>query len=145
MKCVVDSSVWVSVASNTEPFHEQSVKFLRTIETEHIAIMCPRLTLLESMAAITRQRPDNTIAAQSLVELIQKFPRLKVIELTRRVMIESMQVAMTSRLRAGDAIHVAVAKIYQARLVTLDDQMIERCGMDLNVMRPADWSMRTRM
>ncbi len=145
MKCVIDSSVWVSVVSSAERFHNQSVEFLRTIRFEQITVICPRLTLIECMAAIVRQKPDNGIAAQSLVDLIQRFPKLRVVELTKRIMVESMEVAKISGLRAGDALHVAVAKIHGAKLVTLDDQMIERSGMGLDVMRPSDWSMKARM
>ena len=142
MKCVIDSSVWVSVVSSAERFHNQSVEFLRTIRFEQITVICPRLTLIECMAAIVRQKPDNGIAAQSLVDLIQRFPKLRVVELTKRIMAESMEVAKTNRLRAGDAVHVAVAKSFGAKLVTLDDQIIERSGMNLNIMRPTEWSIR---
>ena len=143
MNCVVDLSVWISAMLSTERSHAHSIQFLRLIQNDGVVVICPEFTLIECAAAISR-RTGNEQEATALIDLINAFPGLKRVGLSDQNMDRAIEMAKTRRLRAGDVIHVVVAEAYQAHLVTLDNEIIERSGLGLKALKPMDWVMRSK-
>lgn len=139
MRCVIDSSVWVSAALPNEANHASSAKFLRAVQDAKTEVICPDFTLVECAAAIAR-RTGNSAHASGLVALMRQFPRIKVIGSSSDMMNQAMEIAQRQRLRAGDAIHLAVSQMFKAILVTLDEEIIDKSGFGKNIVKPENWT-----
>lgn len=138
MKCVIDSSVWVSAVLPNEKAHMASAKFLRAIQDAKLDVICPDFTLIECAAAIAR-RTNNSSQASGLVALIRQFPRIKVVETSPELVNQAILIVQERKLRAGDAVHLAASQIFKAQLVTLDEELIDKSGLVNKVVKPESW------
>ena len=53
--------------------------------------------------------------------------------------LRATEIAIENRLRGTDAVYVAVARDYDAILVSWDEEMLERCPESVLAMSPEGW------
>ena len=53
--------------------------------------------------------------------------------------LRAAEIAIENRLRGADAVYVAVARDYDAILVSWDEEMLERCPESVLAMSPEVW------
>ena len=133
---VVDASVWISYLLPDDVNHEQSrAWFERLAPTE--TILAPLLLLVEISAGLARRTGRFDIVEQA-VAIVRAEPRLTLQSMDDALMETAVELAAELRLRAGDAIYVALASISGFRLVSWDREQRERSAGHILVSSPVD-------
>jgi predicted nucleic acid-binding protein len=115
---VVDASVWISYLLPDDVNHEQSRAWFEQLPPTE-TILAPLLLLVEISAGLARRTGRLDIVEQA-VAVVRAEPRLTLRTMEDDRMERAVQRAATLRLRAGDAIYVALAAVTGTRLVTWD-------------------------
>jgi len=124
VKCTIDASVFVASVRYDEPGYLISREFLR--EAQAYEIYCPAPVLTECAAAIARQTDDPSLA-EELVCIIEDFPAINLISLDHSLARKASKIALMNRLRGADAVYAAVAVVFDAVLISWDQEMLKRC------------------
>lgn len=136
MKCTIDASVFVASVRYDEPGYPVSREFLR--EAQAYEIHCPALVLTECAAAIARQTDDPTLA-EELVCIIEDFPGINFVSLDHPLARKASKIALMNRLRGADAVYAAVATVFDAVLISWDQEMLKRCPQTVKTISPDEW------
>jgi predicted nucleic acid-binding protein len=136
VKCTIDASVFVASARYDEPGYLISREFLR--EAQAYEIYCPSLVLAECAAAIARQTDDPSLA-EELVCIIEDFPGINLISLDLPLARKASTIALRNRLRGADAVYAAVAVVFDAILISWDQEMLKRCPQTVKTISPDQW------
>jgi predicted nucleic acid-binding protein len=139
MSCTVDACVFVSAARPSDANHAASREFLRRLRAAGERVVCPTLLLPECAAAIVRPTGDAQLAGQ-LVSMVEQFPRAEFVTLDRPRAKRAAEAATLYKLKAGDAVYVAVAGEFGASLVTWDGEILQRGPAALPRLTPSQWS-----
>jgi predicted nucleic acid-binding protein len=121
----IDASVFVSACQRREPGHVASCALLDVLADADVPLIEPAILPVEVAAALCRAGRDAAFARE-FAETILSLPRLTLLAVDERLARRSVALATQCRLRGADALYVAVAAQYGARLVTLDAEQLDR-------------------
>jgi predicted nucleic acid-binding protein len=124
MYCI-DASVFINAEIVGEEFHEYSAKLMQNIRDRGITIIVPEIILPEISSAIARGT-DNPEKALEFVKELRQIPNIVFVPIDREISDHASKLAAECRLRGCDAIYVAVASLFRAKLISLDKQQMER-------------------
>lgn len=144
MNFILDASVIVSLARASEETHAMSFEFLREIRRRDEKICCPTIALAECAAAIARQTDDNALARR-MFSLIEALPNLTLVDIDTSLARRAADIVVSQRLKAADAIYIAVAESRDAVLITWDTEVIERGNEIVMVITPTSWLEQQRV
>ncbi len=136
MYCI-DASVFINAEIEGEELHEHSAKFMQNIRSRGITIITPVIVLPEISSAIARGTDDFKKALEFVKELKQ-IPNIVFVPVDRELADHASRLAGEHRLRGCDAIYVAVASLFRAKLITLDRQQIERASNCIETSTPEE-------
>lgn len=123
MNPVLDASVFIATISPAERHHELARRlFERHPDTEPYLV--PELFRVEVIAALSRR--GEPAAFVDAVDAIVQGPRFHVIVLEAALLQRAVDVAREARLRAYDAVYVALALTRDAPILTLDRDVVDR-------------------
>lgn len=131
----VDASVFVAACRTREPGHHASARFLRSLLSADALLVEPAILPVEVGSALYRTGGEAELVreyAESLFE--QSF--LTIVAEDERMARRALALALQCRLRGADALYVAAAAQYGARLVTLDSEQLERAPASLHACEP---------
>jgi predicted nucleic acid-binding protein len=135
MTVVVDASVWVAAADSTDPFSDQSRRFLTGLAERAIPVAVPAIVHLEFACALGRRLRDPERARHLGRTLLTPF-QARVHPLDGTLLAEASAAGTETRLRAGDALYLAVARREDASLIAWDDELRSRA----QAVTPDAWS-----
>lgn len=133
---VVDASVWISYLLPDDANHAASRAWFEELGSSE-ELLVPMLLLVEIGAGLAR-RTGRLDSVENAVAVVRAEPRLTIRPMDDILMETAIQLAAELRLRAGDAIYVALASIFGARLVTWDREERERSAARVVSSSPAD-------
>ncbi len=136
MYCI-DASVFINAEIEGEEFHEYSAMLMQNFRDKGITIIVPEIVLPEISSAISRGTDDPEKALKFVKELKQ-IPNIVFVPIDREVSDHASQLAAEYKLRGCDAIYVAVAFIFRAKLISLDKQQIERAVEYIEAATPQE-------
>jgi predicted nucleic acid-binding protein len=110
---------------------------MQNIRERGIAIIVPEIVLPEISSAIARGTDDPEKALEFVKE-IKQIPNIVFVPIDREPADESSRLAAEYRLRGCDAIYVAVAFMFNTKLISLDKQQAERAAECIEVTTPQD-------
>lgn len=131
----IDASVHINSLNENEPEFGDSQAFLARAEREHLEMICPTLLVTEIAAALSRAFDDEE-KGMAFAMAVRDLPNLRLVSLDDSLAVAAAELAARHRLRGADAVYAAVAKQYQATLITNDRQQLERLSGVLPVKRP---------
>lgn len=134
----IDASVLVAAALRDEPAHEAARAVVQQVIESGIAVHEPTLAIVEVTAAIARRTGDGALAFTAGRRLLE-LPGLVLHDLDADAMAAAAHLASELRLRAADAVYVAVARSHDAELITLDAEVRERAAPVVATPSPAQW------
>jgi predicted nucleic acid-binding protein len=129
----IDASVHINALNSEEAGSTESQKCLRRLIDARQPLFSPTLLLVEVAAAIARAL-DDTGMALKLIHGIQSLPGQVWVPLDE----VAARLGAQARLRGADAVYAAVARRYDATLITRDRQQLERLPTLVRVMAPED-------
>ena len=138
MTITVDASVFVAAARTEEAHNQASRRFLLQVRAQGTNLFCPILVLPECAAAVARPTGDSALG-EELVALIEGIPGLHLINLDPPLAHRAVHIAAHHRLRGADSVYIAVAEAFNAALITLDAEMLERGADVVTTMTPVQW------
>lgn len=137
-KVVVDASVLVSQASNREVYHKESNDWVTRYLSNDGLIVEPALVLVEVAAALSR-RTGQTLFAEEAARALRHSPTISVARLNDALIDEAVRLAANLRLRAGDAIYVALAHQLGLPLVSWDKEQLQRASSLIETYTPISY------
>ena len=120
---VLDASVFVASISPTEVHHATALRLMGQMP-ETRAFLVPALFRVEVIAALARR--GATREYLDLLDALVTGRKFLSISLDDRLLAKAAEVARTARLRAYDAVYVALAMVSDAELLTLDSEVRDR-------------------
>lgn len=137
----IDASVLVAAASASDPARSEAAAFLAAAVRGADPIHQPTLSLVEVVAAIARRTGDEGLAQEAGSALVV-MPGVLVQPLDLDASAEAAALAAHLGLRGADAVYVATALRHGTTLVTLDDEMLHRASIVIDVTTPSGWLAR---
>ena len=133
----IDASVLVAAAVPDEGQHAAARQVLHEVIASGTTVHLPTLAIVEVTAAIARRTGDVGLAMAAGRRVLE-LPGLVLHDLGIDEMAVAARLASELRLRAADAVYVAVARMGTA-LITLDAELRDRAGHVVAVHSPAQW------
>ena len=131
----VDASVFVASCRPREPGHLASVDFMGALLDADVLLVEPAILPVEVGGALHRAGMDAE-SAREYAESLFEQPHLNLVATDERMARRSLAVAIQCRLRGADALYVAAAAQYGARLITLDGEQLERAPKAVRACKP---------
>lgn len=120
MTPVLDASVFVAAVSPTERNHRQA-RLLFDSHPDSAPYLVPELFRVEVIAALARRGEPTELL--DTVDALVRGPRFYACPLDERLLDDAVRVARVARLRAFDAVYVALALARGEPLFTLDAEV----------------------
>jgi predicted nucleic acid-binding protein len=133
----VDASVFLNAFNPYEEGHEESRRLLELLQQRAYPLAEPVLLLPELAATVARGRHDASLAL-AFAGAVSRLPHMILVAIDSGLGWQAAEIASGARLRASDALYVAVASRFGATLVTLDREQLERARTIVSVCLPAD-------
>ena len=137
----IDASVWIAARFQLEPDHAASAACVVDALAGRDSIVLPWLAMAECVAAVARKTDDEALALEAGRQL-RALDVVRWVALDEANTMEAMAMAAACRLRAADAVNVAVARRFGATLVTLDRELLQRCTGHVHCVTPEAWAQR---
>lgn len=129
---VLDASVFIAAISPAERHHHRAKRlFDRHPDTEPFLV--PDLFRVEVVAGLSRR--GEPAAFVDTVDAVIRGPRFHARPLDGALLERTVYVARLARLRAYDAVYVALALLADAPFLTLDGEVAERSGASFAELR----------
>ncbi len=129
---VLDASVFVAAISPAERHHRQA-RTLYDNHPEHEPFLVPELFRVEVIAALSRRGEPGDVL--DTVDALVRGPRFHACPLDGALLEKAVEVARGARLRAYDAVYVALALMWHAPLMTLDSEVMVRARTSFTGLR----------
>lgn len=136
-RVTLDASVAVSASFPAEASFEDSHRLLELLVQDQAMIVVPSLIRPEIAAAVRRSTGDPD-EAKALEETFSALPGVVFKDLDNRVADMAVEIAATAGLRGADAVYAAIARRFDATLITLDSEQRTRLPADIIVLYPAE-------
>ena len=131
----IDASVILSAAKGTEVYSQKSTEFLEMIDRESYKIFFPEIILPEIASGLVRQTGDEKLAAE-YIENLSAVSNFSFVPVDSKLTALAVKIILKTKLRAADALYVALAYEYNLTLVTLDEEQLQRSAELVSVRRP---------
>jgi predicted nucleic acid-binding protein len=136
-RVTLDASVAVSASFPAEASFEDSHRLLERLVQAQVMIVVPSLIRPEIAAAVRRATGDPD-EAKALEETFSTLPGVIFKDLDSLVADMAVKIAATAGLRGADAVYAAIARRFDATLITLDGEQRTRLPADIITLYPAE-------
>lgn len=125
MSPVLDASVFIAAISPAERHHHRARRLFDSHpDTEPFLV--PELFRVEVIAGLSRRGEPADLL--DTVDAVIRGPRFHARPLDGELLERTVHVARVARLRAYDAMYVALALMWNEPILTLDGDVVERTG-----------------
>lgn len=124
MTPILDASVFIAAISPSERHHRHARQLFES-HSDSAQFLVPELFRVEVIAGLARRgEPVDLLEA---VDALVRGPRFYACRLDEDLLAEAVRIARLARLRAYDAVYVALALRRREPLFTLDGDVASRC------------------
>ena len=125
MTPVLDASVFFAALSPTERHHRDARRLFEQHPDDQ-PFLVPDLFRVEVLSAFARR--GEPAAFLDTLDAIVLGPRFHAVALDAALLRAAVHVARSTRLRAYDAVYVALALLRDQPLLTLDSEVLQRAS-----------------
>ena len=137
LEVVLDASVWVSREIATDSNHPAASAWINGHLQGGGSFIEPAWLLPETAAAISRQiSPQDAAIALALLSRLRRRRVMRFLPMGATLMRDTVDIAANYRIRAGDAVYVALARQLSIPLVSFDSDHLTRVGSIITVIQP---------
>ena len=131
----LDASVFVAACQPHEPGYAASLALMQSMLHTDVPLVEPSILPGEVGAALCRAGREAAFV-QEYADGIFALPHLILAGMDKHWARRALTLAIECRLRGADALYVAAAAQYGARLVTLGAEQLERAPATLGACKP---------
>jgi len=131
----IDASVFARATIPGEHDSESSELLLRLLGARQIPVFLPTLAKAEVAAAVRRGTGDPRFASDILRRL-ERLPGTTFVPVDDVLVNEAIELLLVTGLGGADSVYVAVARRYDATLVTLDNEQRSRVPAGMQALTP---------
>jgi predicted nucleic acid-binding protein len=122
---VIDASVVIK-AYVPEILSEKAEEVMSRVADGELVLLAPDLLYSETGNILWKKRRLHELTLAEADEIVDAIIALPIrIEASRPVMPLAVAIAMQSGITVYDAMYVAVARIYETRMITADKKLVE--------------------
>lgn len=126
VKCVtIDSSVIISSLLPSEKRYEEACQIWDKVLRGETPAVMPYSVLVEVVASI-RRRTGSELLAVEIQKTLESIAALSFVMLDSRAAAKACRIATKTGLRGMDALVVQIAKEYKTKLITFDNEMLQK-------------------
>ena len=135
MRITIDTSVFISRFKENDPHHAESRSFLEALPGKPVIVILPTLVGPEIAGAMRRVTGQTALSRDALL-VLDSMPNLNLVTLDGRLAADAVDIAAETGMRGADAAFAATAQLFDAILVSLDNDHTARSPQDLRVSSP---------
>ena len=125
MNLVIDASVVIK-AYVPEIMSDKAEEVLTRVADGELVLLAPDLLYPETGNILWKKRRLHELTLAEVDEIVDAISALPIkIEASRPVMPLAVTIAMHSGITVYDAMYVAVARIYETRMITADKKLVD--------------------
>jgi len=122
---VIDASVVIK-AYVPEILSDKAVEVMARVADGELVLLAPDLLYPETGNILWKKRRLHELTLAEVDEIVDAISALPIkIEASRPVMPLAVTIAMHSGITVYDAMYVAVARIYETRMITADKKLVD--------------------
>ena len=126
----IDSSVIISSLLPIEKRHEEACQIWGKVLSGETPAVMPYSVLVEVVASI-RRRTGSELLAVEIQKTLENIAALSFVMLDSRTAAKACRIATKTGLRGMDALVVQIAKEYKTKLITFDNEMLQKAALVL--------------
>ncbi len=134
---MLDAAVWVSAAIPQEQQHASSRQWIDQYLVAGGVLVISEWFIVEVAAAIGRR--VSPLHGQSAYMRVYSLSQITIVPMSRQLMQDSAATAAALRLRAGDAVYVALAQGLGLPVISWDGEIAQRGGPRVVVFDPGNF------
>ena len=125
MNLVIDASVVIK-AYVPEILSDKAEEVMLRVADGELVLLAPDLLYPETGNILWKKRRLHELTLAEVDEIVNAISALPIkIEASRPVMPLAVTIAMQSGITVYDAMYVAVARIYETRMITADKKLVD--------------------
>ena len=125
MILVIDASVVIK-AYVPEILSDRAVEVMSRLAEGELVLLAPDFLYPETGNILWKKRRLHELTGAEVDEIVDAISALPIkIEASRPVMPLAVTIAMQSGITVYDAMYVAVARIYETRMITADKKLVD--------------------
>jgi predicted nucleic acid-binding protein len=132
---VIDASLYIALINANEPHHDRSWAWFKDAAMSHQPLTAPTILLAEVAAALSRGIGEPQLAL-GVVRQLEGASLIDLVPVTLSLASRAAEIAAEHRIRGCDAVYVALAEQTNDRLVTLDNQQLQRAAAVVETGQP---------
>jgi predicted nucleic acid-binding protein len=122
---VIDASVVIK-AYVPEILSDKAAEVMSRVADGELVLLAPDLLYPETGNILWKKRRLHELTVAEVDEIVDAITSLPIkIEASRPVMPLAVTIAMQSGITVYDAMYVAVARIYETRMITADKKLVD--------------------
>jgi predicted nucleic acid-binding protein len=126
-RVVVEASVWVNWLRPSETHHTPSSMWMEQYHSTKGLLVIPTFLLVEVAASISRLTGESRQAKETVRQIVA-INIIQIVGMDNELIQATVDIAADLRLRAGDAIYVAVAHRLNIPLISWDREQVQKAG-----------------
>lgn len=130
----IDANVWIVAVDNSDIFHTPSRTFVLAVAERGVQIYVPAFARTEIACALAR-RWQNAETGERLSDALLNDTYVTLVPLDPQFLLYATRLGIHYYLRAADALYVATAQLHQSRLISWDNELIQR----VDAITPDQW------
>lgn len=134
---VLDASVWVSIDIPTDSNHAVATAWVNGHLQAGGYFREPTWFMVEVAAAVSRQvSMQAALAATALLARLRQDRKMRFVPMSAALLQDTIDIATTHRIRAGDAVYIALARRLGIPLVSFDKDHLTRASGIVTMIKP---------
>jgi len=134
----IDTSVLVRATALAEAGQQECEEVVVAVGEKNIPVILPTFVIPELAGVLGRRQPALG-SVEAILNRIRGLPRVTFVPLDEALAEEAAELAVETKMRGADAIYVATARRYGARLVTADEEQRSRAPEEVTAVLPTQF------